>query len=116
LRRKCLIWSAIPQSLRPRYCRPCETIKYLQRTTSGATGYKIGTAIRYLRGAASVSLGTTINYLRRTTSGAAGSELGTTANFLRRARRRGHRPEYHDQVTATHKKRSRGQQLGHRDK
>jgi hypothetical protein len=35
----------------------------------------LGTAIKYLRGAAGIGLGTTIKYLRRTTSGAADNGL-----------------------------------------
>jgi hypothetical protein len=35
------------------------------------------TTIKYLRGAADISMGTTVKYLRRTTSAAAGSGLGT---------------------------------------
>jgi hypothetical protein len=57
-------------------------IKYLRRTTSGATGNGLRTMIRYLRGAAGFGLGTTIKYLRRTTSAAAGIGLGTTIKHL----------------------------------
>jgi hypothetical protein len=53
---------------------------------SGAAGYRLDTATRYLRrttsGAAGYRLGTTIKYLRRTTSGAAGIGLGTTIKNL----------------------------------
>jgi hypothetical protein len=38
-------------------------IKFLRRSTSGATGNGLGTAIKYLRGAAGTGLGTTIKYL-----------------------------------------------------
>jgi hypothetical protein len=34
--------------------------KYLRRTTSGAAVYGLGTTIKYLRGAAGISLGTAI--------------------------------------------------------
>jgi hypothetical protein len=37
--------------------------------------------INYLRGAASIGLGTTINYLRCATSAAAGSGPGTTIKY-----------------------------------
>jgi hypothetical protein len=36
------------------------TIKYMQRTTSGAAGNGLYTTIKYLRGAAGTGLGTTI--------------------------------------------------------
>jgi hypothetical protein len=60
--------------------RPGATAKYLRRTTSGAAGNGMDTAIKYLRAAAGIGLGTTIKYLRdrRTTSAAAGNGLGTT--------------------------------------
>jgi hypothetical protein len=47
---------------------------YVQRTTSGAAGNGLHTAIKYMRGAAGIGLGATIKYLRRATSGAAGNE------------------------------------------
>jgi hypothetical protein len=42
----------------------------------------MGTAIKYLRGAAGISLGTTNRFLRQTTSAAASNSLGTTINYL----------------------------------
>jgi hypothetical protein len=80
--------------------RPGATTKFLRRTPSGATGFGLGTTIKYLRGAAGNRLGTTIKYLsgaagiglgttmkhlRRSTSGAAVNDLGTTAKYLRGA-------------------------------
>jgi hypothetical protein len=53
---------------------------YMQRTTSGAAGNGLYTTIKYMRGAASIGLGTKIKYLRHN------------------ERRRGQRPEHHDQV------------------
>ena len=41
---------------------------YMQRTTSAAAGNGLYTIIKYMLGAAGISLGTTIKYLRRTTS------------------------------------------------
>jgi hypothetical protein len=76
----------------------------LRRKTSGAAGYGLSTAIKYLRsavgiglgttikhlrGAAGIGLGTTIKYLRRSTSGAASNGLGTTIKYLRGAARIG---------------------------
>jgi hypothetical protein len=58
------------------------TIKYLRRSTSGATGSGLGNTIKYLRGALGIGLATTIKYLRRSTSGAAGNGLGTTIKYL----------------------------------
>jgi hypothetical protein len=74
----------------------CTTIKYLQRTTSGAAatagcndqtllcttsgfaGNGLGATIKYLRAAAGIGLGATIKYQR----GAAGIGLGSTAKYL----------------------------------
>jgi hypothetical protein len=80
------------------------TIKYLQRTTSGATGngrvqrpstcdaqraWPQATAwtIKFLRAAAGIGLVATAKYLRsrRTTSAAVGNCLGTTIKYLRGA-------------------------------
>jgi hypothetical protein len=62
------------------------TTKYLRRTTSGAAGNCLGTAINYyLCAAAGNDLGTTIKYLRRTAGGAAVQSLGTTIEYLRSA-------------------------------
>jgi hypothetical protein len=58
------------------------TIKYLQRSTSGAAGNGLCTTIKYLRGAAGIGLGTMIKYLRRIASAAVGSGLGTTMKFF----------------------------------
>jgi hypothetical protein len=57
---------------------------YMQRTTSGAAGSGLYTAIKYMRGAAGIDLGTTIKHLRRTTSDAAKNGLGATMKYLRR--------------------------------
>jgi hypothetical protein len=66
---------------------PDITVKYLQRTTSGAAGNGLSTTAKYLRqttsGAAGNGLGATIKYLRRTTSGAAVNGLGKTIKYLR---------------------------------
>jgi hypothetical protein len=43
---------------------------------SGAAGKGLRAAIKYLRGATKIGIGTTIMYLRRTTSAAAGDGLG----------------------------------------
>jgi hypothetical protein len=56
-------------------------IKYLR----GAAGIGLGTTIKYLRGAAGVCLGTAIENLRRSTSGAAGNGMCTTIKYLRGA-------------------------------
>jgi hypothetical protein len=59
-------------------------------------------------------LGTTTKYLRRTTSGAAGNGLGAKIKYLRptnNERRRGERPEHHDQVPV----RCRGHRPGPHD-
>jgi hypothetical protein len=56
----------------------------MQRTTSGAAGNGLYTAIKCMRGAAGIGLGTTIQHLRRTTSGAAGNGLGATIKYLLR--------------------------------
>jgi hypothetical protein len=58
------------------------TIIYLRRSTSGAAGSGLGTAAKYLRGAADIGLGTTIKYLRRTANDAAGNGLGTMIKYL----------------------------------
>jgi hypothetical protein len=59
----------------------------LRRTTSGAAGNGLRTAIKGLRGAAGIGLGTTIKYLRSTTSATAGNGLGTTIkNFVNQHR------------------------------
>jgi hypothetical protein len=58
------------------------TIKYMQRTTSGAAGNGLCTTMKYLRCAAGIGLGTTAKYLRRTTSAAASNCLGTTFKYL----------------------------------
>jgi hypothetical protein len=54
----------------------------IRRLTSGAAGIGFCTTIKYLRGAAGITLGTMIKFLRRTTSGAADSGLGTTKKYL----------------------------------
>jgi hypothetical protein len=57
---------------------------YLQRTTSGAAGNGLYTAIKYMRGASasvSIGMGTTIIHLRCATSGAAGNGLGATMKY-----------------------------------
>jgi hypothetical protein len=54
----------------------------VERTTSGANG--LYTKFKYMRGAASIGLGTRIKHLRRTTSGAAGNGLDATIKYLRR--------------------------------
>jgi hypothetical protein len=51
---------------------------YMQRTTSGAAGNGLYTAIKYMRSAAGIGLGTTIKYLRRTTSATENSGLSIT--------------------------------------
>jgi hypothetical protein len=130
-------------SKRRRGLRPGKTIKYLRRTTSGFTGYGLGTkakylrgaagiglgfTIKYLRGAAGICLGTTIKYLRRLTSGAAGKGLRTTIKYLRRstsgAAGNGLRTTIKClaaprastcQVPATHTERRCGKQPGHHD-
>jgi hypothetical protein len=56
---------------------------YVQRTTSGG----LYTTIKYMRGAAGISLGTTIKHLRRATSGTAGNGLGVMMKYLRRTKR-----------------------------
>jgi hypothetical protein len=61
---------------------PRSTVKYLGRSTSGVAGIDLGTTIKYLRGAASIVLGTTFKYLRRATKAAGGGDLGTTAKCL----------------------------------
>jgi hypothetical protein len=73
------------------------TIKYVQRTASGAAGNGriaagnclstgLSTTIKYARrtasGSAGNGLGTMIDYLRYTRNGAAGNGLGTTAKYL----------------------------------
>jgi hypothetical protein len=45
----------------------------------------MGITIKYLRGAAGISLGTTITHLRRTTSAATGNDLGNIIKYLRGA-------------------------------
>jgi hypothetical protein len=55
---------------------------FMQRATSGAAGNGLYNTIKYMRGAASISLGTTIKYLRRTTSAAANNGLSTTIKYL----------------------------------
>jgi hypothetical protein len=89
--------------------------------------------LRLRRGAAGNGLGTMIKYLHRTRNGAKGSALGATAKYLQKHRvappetawaprpstckatrnkqRRGHQPEYHDQVPA----RRRRKRPGHLD-
>jgi hypothetical protein len=57
---------------------------YMQRTTSGAAGNGLHTAIKYMRGDSGIGMGTTIKYLRRATRGAAGNGLGTMIKYLRR--------------------------------
>jgi hypothetical protein len=81
----------------------------------------LGTAIKYLRGAAGIGLGTTTKYLRRSTGGVAGNGLctlikylrgaasiglGTTTKYLQRTTSAA-RPGHHDQVTLE-PKRGRG--------
>jgi hypothetical protein len=63
---------------------PANTATYMQRTTSGAAGNGLYTAIKYMCGAAGIGLGTTTKHLRSKTSGAAGNGLGTTVKYLRR--------------------------------
>jgi len=53
----------------------------MQRTTSGA-GNGMHTTIKYMRGAAGISLGTTFKHLRRTTSAAANNGVSTTIKYL----------------------------------
>ena len=55
---------------------------YMQRTTSGTAGNGLYTTIMYMRGAASIGLGTMLKYLRRTTSAAANNGLSTTLRPL----------------------------------
>ena len=55
---------------------------FMQRATSGAAGNGLYNTIKYMRGAASISLGTTIKYLRRTTSAAANNGMATTIMYL----------------------------------
>jgi hypothetical protein len=57
---------------------------YMQRTTNGAAGIGLHTAIKFVRGAVDICLSTMIKHLRRTTSGAAGNGLGPTIKYLRR--------------------------------
>jgi hypothetical protein len=57
-------------------------VKHLRRSTSGAAGNGLCTAIKYLNGAAGFGLGITINYLRRTTIAATDICLGTTIKYL----------------------------------
>jgi hypothetical protein len=59
---------------------------HMQRTTSGAAGNGLHAAIKYMRGAAGIGLGTTTKHLRRTMSGAAGNGLGETIKYLRRTK------------------------------
>jgi hypothetical protein len=54
----------------------------MQRTTSDAVGNGLYTAIKYMRGAAVIGLGTTIKYLRRITSAAADNGLNTKIMYL----------------------------------
>ena len=54
----------------------------MQRTTSDAVGNGLYTAIKYMRGAVDIDLGTTIKYLRRTTSAAANNGQSDTAKCL----------------------------------
>jgi hypothetical protein len=108
------------------------TIKYLRRSTSGATSSSLSNTIKYLFGAVVIGLGITIKYLRRTASGAVDVRLGTTIKYLRRTmrprpghhdqvpatrneRRREKRPRKHDQVPAAHNERCCGKRLGHHD-
>ena len=55
---------------------------FMQRTTSGAAGNGMHTAIKYMRDAAGIALGTMVKYLRRTTSAAAKNGLSTTIKYL----------------------------------
>jgi hypothetical protein len=89
---------------------PGTTTKYLRQTTSGAAGYSLGTAIKYLRGAARIGLGTTVKRLRRTTRQRSGHHDQVPATHSER--RRGQRPGHQDQVPVTHNKRRRGQRSG----
>jgi hypothetical protein len=61
-----------------------DTIKYLQRTTSGAAGNGLGTTIKCLQkttsGATGYDLGASVKFLRLTLSGAAGYGRATRSS------------------------------------
>jgi hypothetical protein len=56
----------------------------MQRATIAAVDSGLGATISYLRGAASIGLGTTAKNLQRATSGASSSGLGITFKYMRR--------------------------------
>jgi len=54
---------------------------FMQRTTSGAAGNGLYTAIKNMLSAAGIGLSTKMRYLRRTTSATANNGLGTTNKY-----------------------------------
>jgi hypothetical protein len=85
------------------------TMKYLRCLRNGFSGIGLGTSINCLwqTTAANNRLATTIKYLR----GAASIGIGTTIKYPRCTTTQ--RPEHHNQVSAAHNERRRKQRTGH---